>query len=146
MIFKLDELRFALHVSAVERVIWAAEVTPLPGAPSILLGVLNVRGKIIPVVNLRRRLGLTEREIEPSDQLIIGHTSSRPLALIADAVTGVIELPEENVIAANRVFSNPEYVEGVVKLEGDLVLIHDLDTFLSFGEETALDAALRADS
>lgn len=144
VVFLLDEQRYALHLSVVERVVRAVEVTPLPKAPAIVLGVMNVQGRIIPVVNLRRRFRLPERDIDLGDQLIIAHTAKRPVALTADAVTSV-EISEQEIVSRETILPGLGYVTGAVKLDDGLVLIHDLDTFLSLDEEKALDEALQAD-
>jgi len=143
VVLTLDEQRYALHLSAVERIIRVVEVTPLPKAPEIVLGVVNVQGQITPVINIRKRFCLPEREMNLSDQLIIAHTSRRTVALVADAVSGVIERSEQEVIAAEKVLPGIEYVEGVVKLEDGMILIHDLNKFLSLEEEQALDNAMK---
>ena len=74
-IFCLDNLRYALRLAAVERATRAAAVTPLPEYAGNILGVINVHGEIIPVVNTRRVFGLPEREIIPDDMFIILNTS-----------------------------------------------------------------------
>lgn len=142
VVFALEDQRYALHLSAVERIVRAVEMTPLPKAPEIVIGVINVQGRIIPVFNIRRRFHLPEREIELSDQLIIANTARRTVALVVDTVDGVIERLSEEVTPADQVLPRIEYVEGIVKLENGLVLIHDLDKFLSIDEETKLDEAL----
>lgn len=143
VVFTFDEQRYALHLSAVERIVRVVEVTPLPKAPEIVLGVVNVQGQITPVINIRKRFCLPEREMNLSDQLIIARTSRRTVALVADAVSGVIERSEQEVIAAEKVLPGIEYVEGVVKLEDGMILIHDLNKFLSLEEEQALDNAMK---
>jgi purine-binding chemotaxis protein CheW len=80
-----------------------------------------------------------------SDQLIVAQTSRRTVAMLVDAVSGVVAYPEQQVITADRVLPGLEYLEGVAKLDGGMILIHDLDKFLSLEEETTLDTALRAD-
>jgi purine-binding chemotaxis protein CheW len=145
VIFTLDEHSYALHLPAVERALRMVEISPLPKAPEIVLGVINVQGRIVPVFNVRKRFRLPERETSPSDQLIVAQTSRRTVAMLADAVSGVVAYPEQQVIAAERILPGLEYVEGVAKLEGGMILIHDLDKFLSLEEETTLDNALRAD-
>ncbi len=145
VVFLLDEQRYALHLPVVERVVRAVEVTPLPKAPAIVLGVMNVQGRIIPVVNIRQRFRLPERDIGLSDQLIIAHTAKRPVALAADAVTGVVEISEQYIVSRETILPGLGYMTGAVKLDDGLVLIHDLDTFLSLDEEKALDEALQAD-
>jgi purine-binding chemotaxis protein CheW len=117
-------------------------MTPLPKAPEIVIGVINIQGRIIPVFNIRRRFHLPEREIELSDQLIIANTARRTVALVVDTVDGVIERLSEEVTPADQVLPRIEYVEGIVKLENGLVLIHDLDKFLSIDEEAKLDEAV----
>jgi len=142
LVFTLDEQRYALHFSAVERVVCAVEVTPLPQAPPIVLGVVNAQGRIIPVVNVRRRFGLPEREIDLGDTLILVRTSKRSVALAADAVGGLLERSEQQVVASATILAGVAYLDGVAKLEDGLILIHNLDTFLALEEERALDTAL----
>ena len=143
VVFILDEQRYALHLSAVERVIRAVEVTSLPKAPEIVLGIVNVEGCVIPVVNIRKRFRLPEREINPSDQFVIAHTSRRAVALMVDIVSGVVECSEQEVTAAEKILPGMQYIEGVIKLEDGMILIHNLDKFLSIEEEKTLNNAMR---
>ena len=142
IIFTLGEQRYALHLSVVDRVVRAVTINPIPQAPEIILGVVNVQGRIIPIINMRRRFGLPEREIVLTDQLIIAHTARRPVGLVVDAIIDVIEYPKQGIAAAENILPDLEYVEGVVKFQDGLVLIHDLDKFLSLEEETSLSQAL----
>ena len=143
LVFTLDEQRYALHLSAVERVVRVIEITPLPKAPEIVFGVINMHGRIIPVVDTRKRFRLRECEIGLSDQLIIANTDTRPVALIVDSVTGVTEQSKDTIVQAEKIVPGMEYVEGVLKLDDGMVLIHDLDGFLSLKEEKALERAMR---
>lgn len=143
VVFTLDG-QYALHLHNVERVVRAAEVTPLPRSPNIVLGVINAQGSILPVVNVRRRFRLMEREMEPTDRLIIAKTSLRRVALLVDSVTGVIERAKDDVVPADAIVPRTEYIEGVTKFNEDILLIHDLDSFLSLDEERALDNALNS--
>jgi purine-binding chemotaxis protein CheW len=143
LVFTLDEQRYALYLSAVERVVRIVELTPLPESPDIVLGIINLQGRIIPVVNIRKRFNLLEREIEVSNQMIMAHTSKRVLALLVDTVKGIVERPEQEVILAEKILPDIEYVEGVVKLEDGLILIHDLERFLSLEEERKLEDAMK---
>jgi purine-binding chemotaxis protein CheW len=140
--FTLDEGHYALDLSAVERIIQTVEITLLPEAPDIVLGVINIHGKIIPVVNIRRRFHLPEKDIEPTNRLIIAHTLKRTVALVVDVVLGVIETPEDRVVKADTVLPGMDYVQGVVKMEDGMILIHDLNKFLSLEEEKTLDTAI----
>jgi purine-binding chemotaxis protein CheW len=143
-LFTLDQRRYALALSCVERVVFVVDITPLPTAPPVVLGVVNVKGDIVPVYDPRRRFRLPEREIHLTDQLMIARTSRQTVALLVDSVGGVIEVAEEEIAAAREIIPEIEYVQGVVKLQDGLALIHDLDQFLSNEEERTLDKALRS--
>jgi purine-binding chemotaxis protein CheW len=142
IIFTLDRQRYALPLQVVDRVVRMVAVTPLPRAPDIVLGVVNLQGRVIPVINMRRRFSLPEKEIALTDQLVIAHTSRRPVALVADAVQDVIANSAQSLIETENILPGVEYVEGVVKLTDGLIMIHDLDTFLSLEEESSLNQAL----
>lgn len=143
VLFSLDGQGYALYLGAVERAIRAVEITPLPKAPEIVLGLVNVQGQILPVFDIRKRFRLPERELQLSDQVILARASRRRVALIVDVVRAVIEAPEQEMIAGPAVLPGLEYVQGVVKLRDGLILIHDLDKFLSLEEEKTLRAALK---
>jgi purine-binding chemotaxis protein CheW len=140
--FSLQGQRYGLKLDAVERVVPVAEIQPLPKAPGIVLGVINMQGRIVPVVNVRRRFRMPEREIALSDRLILARTGTREVALLVDAVLGVLELSDVQTTAAGSIAPGLDYVEGVAKLPDGLLFIHDLNTFLSFDEAKSLDAAL----
>lgn len=142
VVFILDERRFALSLAAVERVLPVVEVDLLPKAPEIVLGVINVQGRIIPVVDIRKRFRLPPREIVLTDRLILANTSRHTVALLVDAVVGVFELSAVAMTQAAAILPGLEYVEGVAKLSDGLVFIHNLETFLSLEEGQGLDAAL----
>ena len=142
VIFRLNGQRYALPLTVVERIIQAVEVTPLPGAPAVVLGAINVAGCVLPVLNIRRRFFLPEREVVPSDHFLIARTARHTLALVIDEVHGVIEHEPSAVIGADRMVPGLEQFQGVVKLDDGLVLIHDLEKFLSLDEAHALDTAM----
>lgn len=145
VVFALEEQRYALDLFSVRRVVQAVDITRLPKAPDIVLGVINVAGKILPVVNIRRRFALREREIRLSDQIIIANAARRPVALLVDSVAGLMERPKKEIFHPTQILPSMEYVAGVIKLEDGLVLIHDLDKFLSLDEENQLKEALSTD-
>lgn len=142
VLFSLDEPRYALYLSAVERVVRAVEITPLPKAPKIIIGVINFQGEIIPVINIRKRFSLPSREINLEDQFIIARTSKRLVVLVVDSVAGVYELEHHQVVDAEKSFPYTDYLSGVAKIETNIVLINDLEKFLSLDEEKILDQAL----
>jgi purine-binding chemotaxis protein CheW len=137
-----DELHVALPLPCVKRVVRAVYITPLPGAPEIVSGIVNVEGLIMPVIDMRRRFRLPEREIKVTDQILIANIGPRPVALVADAVTGIFEYAEPDIVGAETILPGLEYIDGVAKLDGGLILIHNLDRFLSLEEAASLDRAM----
>lgn len=142
--FSLDDRKFALYVSAVQRIVRMVEVTALPKAPEIVVGIINLQGMFIPVFDIRRRFRLPPREARLADQMIVAIAAKRTVALVVDSVDDVIEIAGEKIIAAEQILPELEYVEGVMKTEGGMVLIHNLERFLSLPEEKALDKAMEA--
>lgn len=142
VVFLLDNQRYAVYLSSVERIVSMVEITPFPKAPEIVIGVINLEGRIIPVVSIRKRFGLPDKETELNDQIIIARTSRRPVAFVADAVTGIIGCSDDEVVKVEQILPKTEYIDGVVKLEDGMVLIHDLEKFLSLEEGDKLDKAL----
>lgn len=146
LVFSLDESRYALPLATVDRVVRAVEVTPLPKAPEIVLGVINAQGRVIPVVDVRRRFRLPTRELHLDDRFIIARTDRRLVALVSDDVAGVRELEPSTLASTKETLPFAGYLQGVAKLEDGLVLISDLDAFLSLDEERLLETALTGES
>ncbi len=144
VVFRLGEMRLALPLAAVERVVRAVEVTPLPQAPEIILGVINVQGRVIPVLDIRRRLGLPAREIDIEDQFLIARSRARTIALAVDEVLGIEDSAAGAVTEAEDLISGLRYVDGILKDADGLIPVCRLDGSLSPEEEKALDAAMEA--
>ena len=143
--FMLDEQRYGLRLSVVERVVRAVEVISLPSAPDIVMGVINLGGQVVPVVNIRRRFHLPEKELSLDDRIIIAKTARRTVALLVDSASSLVEVSASDVIHASSILPRIDYIDGVATLEDGMILIHDLDKFLSLEEERALDAAMTRD-
>jgi purine-binding chemotaxis protein CheW len=140
--FVLGEQHYALPLTAVQRVVRMVEVTPLPKAPEVVLGVIDFQGNIIPVMSMRKRFGLSEPETSLSDQLIVADLSTRSVALVVNSVTGVLERTAEEVADAAKIVPGAQYVEGITRLEDGILFIHNLEHFLSGKEEQQLDGLL----
>jgi len=144
VVFILGDQRYALRLSAVDRVVRMVQITMLMSAPDVVLGIVNVQGRVLPVISLRQRFRLPEREIGLNDQLVVAHTARRTVALAVDAVTDVVDCSERELVAPQSIVSAAENLTGIIKREDGLILVHDLDAFLSREEENFLDQALEA--
>jgi purine-binding chemotaxis protein CheW len=142
VVFSLDAGRYALPLHSVERIVRAVHVTSLPQAPAVVLGAIDVAGQVLPVFNVRQRFGLPQRAITMSDQFLIARTTERTVVLAIDTASGVLERPAAAMIDVNSLAPGLAHIRGVFAVADDLVLIHDLEAFLSADEVQALDAAL----
>jgi purine-binding chemotaxis protein CheW len=142
VVFTLDERLYALPLARVKRVVRMVEVTPLPKAPGIVLGVINLQGNIIPVMSMRTRFGLLEPEASLSDQIIVADTATRAVGLLVNSVTGVIERTLEEVTETEKIVPGAQYVEGITRTDDGILFIHNVDRFLSVKEEQQLDGLL----
>lgn len=143
VLLMVDGQTYALHLEAVDRIVRMVEVTRLPEAPDVVEGVVNIQGEVVPVVSLRRRLGLAHRAAGVSDSLVVVRARARRLAIIAEAVLGVVERPADAVVSTSDISQGIEHIEGVLKTGDGLALIQDLDRFFSPEEEQSLDLALQ---
>jgi purine-binding chemotaxis protein CheW len=144
LVFRLDEQRYALRLAAAEKVARMVKITPLPKAPEIILGVIDVHGTIVPVADLRKRFSLPARKPAFDDRLIVARIRRGPLALVADRLEGIVACGEEDFAPVETLLPEAGYLEGVVKLRDGLVLIQDLDRLLSLEEAAAVERALES--
>jgi len=142
--FSVEGLSLALALEKVERVIPAVAVTPLPGAPPAVSGVIDLGGRVVPVFDLRRRFGLPEKELLPENRMIIAASSKRTVAMVVDDAGGVIETGPGMAAPSAEVLPALAHVAGVVKTPGGMMVIQDIDSFLSLEEEKELAGALKA--
>jgi purine-binding chemotaxis protein CheW len=144
LLFTLDEQLYALFLQDVVKVIHAVEIRHLPKAPEIISGIINVQGKIIPIINIRNRFGLAERKPDSDDRIIIADTGKRQIAFLADTVTDIKDLSTSQFADLKTTLPSAEYIKGVAKIENELIVIYDLEDFLSLHEEKELDKAIIA--
>lgn len=143
LLFNINGYRFAIDLFNVDRIIRSVEVTALPNAPDIILGIINVGGNIMPVIDIRKRFNFPEKAININDFVIIGHTKELPVAMVVDNVDELVEIPQKKVVSKEKILPGISHIEGVLKLEGDIIYIHDLDKFLYLEEEKELKNVLK---
>jgi purine-binding chemotaxis protein CheW len=144
LVYSLDEQSYAIHLSAVARVVRMVEVLPLPKSPPFVLGLIDLQGRIVPVISARRLLGLPERDLDLNDRLIILDTARQTIALMVDEVTGVIHPSAQEVSSGGEVVTKLDYADGVLQLEGGMTLIQNPARLLSSQEEEILRQAVQA--
>jgi len=143
VMFVVDGQRYALPLDVVERVTRSVEVTPLPEVPPIIQGAINLQGRVVPVLDLRKRFRLPAREIGTADHFVIARSSNGPVALPVDEALGLLrDMTGENLPAA-EIVPNLPYVHDVFLFGPEMVFVLDIDTVLSDEEESALADSLR---
>lgn len=140
--FEVAERRFALPLLHVREVLRAVAITPLPEAPAVIEGIIDVRGRLVPVVDVRSRLGLSRRPMRLEDRLLVVESASRVLALWVERVHWTIEIDPKTIESAREVAPEAFYVAGIARHSEGLVVIHDLERFLTPNEEAELARAL----
>jgi purine-binding chemotaxis protein CheW len=143
VLFSIEELRYAIYLSAVLKVIRSVEIIPLPKAPEIVLGVINYHGDIIPVIDIRKLFHLPAREVNLKDHFIIAKTIKRLITLVVDSVQGVSEIANYKVIDTTVNLPFADYLSGITVFENNIILINDLEKFLTLNEQQAIDKALK---
>lgn len=141
--FALDDRQWALPLETIERIVRAVEITPLPHSLPFVKGLIDVHGEIIPVLDLRRRLGLPEKEMSLSDQLILVKTPVRTWALWVDETKGLVKGEENMLVAGESVLPRMEFVQGILKNESGLILILDLNKLISLEEEKRVEEMVK---
>lgn len=131
---------YGLDISRVQGIIKVPDVTQVPRAPDFVEGVINLRGTIVPVIDLRKRFGLGSYEETPDTRIINVEMGNHLVGLIVDAVEEVLNLPPDSVEPPPELVTTVDsaYLRGIAKLDDRLVILVDLDRVLSFAEQHVL--------
>ncbi|KUG27919.1 positive regulator of chea protein activity (chew) [hydrocarbon metagenome] len=134
--FSIGEEEFGVDILKVQEIIRMMEITKVPRAPDFVEGVINLRGKVIPIIDLRKRFGLSTRDHDKHTRIIVIEINNMIVGFVVDSVSEVLRIPSNTVEPPPPVVSGleSEYISGVGKLEDRLLILLDLDRLLS-GEE-----------
>jgi purine-binding chemotaxis protein CheW len=142
LLFTLDGRSFAVRLALVERVVAMVAVAPLPGAPAVVTGVIDLGGRFLPVLDVRARLGMPARAPRLTDGLVILHLASGAVALWVDHVDATLRLPAAALHPVAPLTGPGGWFDAVTALPDGPLFIHDADRFLSLDEAAALASAL----
>ncbi|MBI9045547.1 MAG: chemotaxis protein CheW [Anaerolineaceae bacterium] len=140
VIFELGEENFGVDIAAVEGIVKMQEITRVPKAPVFVEGVTNLRGTVLPVIDLRKRLELPDTEITNETRIIYINLEESKVGMIVDAVSEVLTIQEEVIEPTPSIVSSvdTEFITGIAKVDDRLVTLLDLNRILSVEEKTAL--------
>ncbi len=144
--FRIGRETFGLPISIVREIVRVPDITSVPNAPDYIEGVINLRGRIIPVVDLRKRFGQRVGEPSKKNRVIVVELEGRSIGLIVNSASEVLKIPPSEIEAPHDVFQEGElnYITGVGKLKGRLVILLDLTRVLQRGELRAAEEVAEA--
>jgi len=139
--FRIGAETFAVPIALVHEIVRVPEITSVPDSPDYVEGVINLRGKIVSVIDLRKRFGEKEIVRNKKNRILVTDVEGKPVGLIVDAASEVLKLPDTEVEPPPPVFDEKDvnYVTGLGKLHGRLIILIDLTKVLQKGELRRLD-------
>jgi purine-binding chemotaxis protein CheW len=143
VVFQLGAELYAVEISRVHEIIRLQSVTRVPRAPSFVEGVINLRGKVISVINLRGRFGLPVAEHTRASRIVVVDINDQVIGMVVDSVSEVLRVHTSTIEPPSPAVAgiDSEYLQGIAKLPERLVILLDLDRVLTRDERRALDEA-----
>ena len=140
--FKVGNEEFGLEILKVQEIIRLRELTRVPNMPAFVDGVINLRGKVIPVIGLRRRMGIPVGEADKRTRIVVAEVSGRVLGFVVDEVSEVLRISADTVEAAPKLgHVDREYVQGIGKIDDRLLILIDLNPLITDAEHGEIAAA-----
>jgi len=131
--FKLADETYGINVMHVQEVLRISEIAPVPGAPAYVLGIINLRGNVVTVIDTRSRFGLPSAETDDSSRIVIIESEEMVVGILVDSVAEVVELNQSEIDSAPNVGNDESsrYIQGVANRESDLLIVVDLNKLLT---------------
>jgi len=143
--FRIGDEEFGLDILRVQEIIRIQALTRVPNSPDFVDGVINLRGKVIPVIAIRRRFGLEDLAHDKQTRIVVVEVQGTVLGFIVDSVSEVLRIPADTVEPPPRLGKvEREYVSGVGKLDNRLLILLDVDRLMSDSEALISPAAAQA--
>lgn len=131
--FRLDGETYGINVMQVQEVLRMTEIAPVPGAPDYVVGIINLRGNVVTVIDTRKRFGLMATEADDSTRIVIIESDNNIVGILVDSVAEVVNLRGSQIETAPNVGNDEssKYIQGVFSREADILILVDLNKFLS---------------
>jgi purine-binding chemotaxis protein CheW len=141
VVFSLANEEYGVAIGQVQEIIRPQGITRIPGMPTFIEGVINLRGKIIPIIDLRDRFGLAQKEADSNTRVVVAEVSSQTVGLVVDSVSEVLRLANDAIDPLPPTITNidGEYLKGVGKLDRRLIILLDLEKVLTDLEKSTLE-------
>ncbi len=139
--FKLDEETYGINVMQIQEVLRYTEIAPVPGAPDYVLGIINLRGNVVTVIDTRKRFGLSEAEVSDHTRIVVIEVDSQVVGILVDSVAEVVYLRQSEMESAPNVGNeeSAKFIQGVCNKNGELIILVEFEKLMS--EEEWSDVA-----
>ena len=140
--FRLDNETYGINVMQVQEVLRYTEIAPVPGAPSYVLGIINLRGNVVTVIDTRQRFGLDSAEVTDNTRIVIIEADKQVVGIMVDSVAEVVYLRQSEVETAPNVGNDEsaKFIQGVCNKNGELLILVELDKMMSEEEWSELES------
>lgn len=140
--FRLNEEIYGINVMLVQEVLRVTEIAPVPGAPNYVIGIINLRGNVVTVIDTRMRFGLPPKEMDDSTRIVIIEAENQTVGIVVDSVSEVVDVYANEIETAPNVGNDEtaRYIEGVVSRSEELLILVDLNKLLSEDEWADMSA------
>jgi len=134
--FRLDDETYGINVMLVQEVLRVTDIAPVPGAPGYVVGIINLRGNVVTVIDTRMRFGLSPNEMNDSTRIVIIESEKQTVGIIVDSVSEVVDIYSNEIETAPSVGNDEtaRYIEGVVSRGEELLILIDLNKLLTEDE------------
>lgn len=131
--FRLDQETYGINVMQVQEVLRVTEIAPVPGAPSYVLGIINLRGNVVTVIDSRQRFGLLPRDGDDASRIVIIEAADQVVGMVVDSVSEVVYLRASEIESAPNVGNeeNSKFIQGVCNRNEELLILVDLNKLLT---------------
>ena len=134
--FRLENEKYGINVMQVQEVLRVTEIAPVPGAPNYVLGIINLRGNVVTVIDTRSRFGLMSTEMDDSTRIVIIEAEEQVVGILVDSVAEVVDLKASEIETAPNVGTedSAKFIQGVASHDNELLILVDLNKLLSDDE------------
>jgi len=140
--FRLMDETYGINVMQVQEVLRISEIAPVPGAPGYVLGIINLRGNVVTVIDTRTRFGLPTGELDDASRIVIIESEQQVVGILVDSVAEVVELRQSEIDSAPNIGNeeSSRYIQGVASRDEDLLIVVDLNKLLTEEEWSEMTA------
>lgn len=138
--FKLDDDEYGVEITKVKEIILHEGVTKVPQMPDFIVGIINLRGNVIPVIDLRERFGLARSERDDQTRIMVTRMESRIVGMIVDSVSQVMKIPKSNIQPPPSTIAGlaGKYLQGIGKIDEKMIMLLDIERIMSANERVSL--------